>query len=157
VCGWVSPANWRLFEKGKQRRDENGTVRHRFQFGCAVPAALPATRCYSDRWVLHVFAVYHLTDLPGFVSDRKLVMFDPQAKFLPHVNPSNPGKVIDFVDKPQIVAKFADQFEPFRAFGWDATKPFNVGVFVRAFMRVLARSLCVCGSGDPVPVSSANG
>ena len=42
-------------------------------------------------------SVYHLTDLPTFVSDRFVVMFDPQAKHLPNVNPSNPGKMIDFV------------------------------------------------------------
>ena len=37
-------------------------------------------------------AVYHWTDLPSFVSDRYLVVLDPQARHLPHVNPSNPGQ-----------------------------------------------------------------
>jgi sacsin len=32
-------------------------------------------------------AVYHLTDLPSFVSAGRLVMLDPQARFLPNVNP----------------------------------------------------------------------
>ena len=73
-------------------------------------------------------AVYHLTDLPGFVSDRCLVMFDPQAKFLPDVNPSDPGKIIDFVAKPGIVKKYPDQFAPFCAFGCTFTAPFNVSV-----------------------------
>ena len=36
-------------------------------------------------------AVYHWTDLPSFVSSNYLVMLDPQARFLPNVNPSNPG------------------------------------------------------------------
>jgi sacsin len=36
-------------------------------------------------------AVYHWTDLPSFVSANYLVMLDPQARFLPNVNPSNPG------------------------------------------------------------------
>ena len=36
-------------------------------------------------------AVYHWTDLPSFISTKYLVMLDPQARFLPEVNPSNPG------------------------------------------------------------------
>ena len=36
-------------------------------------------------------AVYHWTDLPSFVSANCLVILDPQARFLPNVNPSNPG------------------------------------------------------------------
>lgn len=36
-------------------------------------------------------AVYHWTDLPSFISSKYLVMLDPQARFLPNVNPSNPG------------------------------------------------------------------
>jgi sacsin len=41
-------------------------------------------------------AVYHWTDLPSFVSSSYLVMLDPQAAFLPDVNPSNPGT--DIID-----------------------------------------------------------
>jgi len=37
-------------------------------------------------------SVYHLTDLPQFISDEYIIFFDPQATHLPHVNPSNPGK-----------------------------------------------------------------
>ena len=36
-------------------------------------------------------AVYHWTELPSFISSKYLVMLDPQAKYLPNVNPSNPG------------------------------------------------------------------
>jgi sacsin len=36
-------------------------------------------------------AVYHWTDLPSFISAKYLVLLDPQARFLPNVNPSNPG------------------------------------------------------------------
>lgn len=32
-----------------------------------------------------------MTDIPSFVSGRYIVYFDPQAKFLPDVNPANPG------------------------------------------------------------------
>lgn len=39
-------------------------------------------------------AVYHWTDIPSFVSANYLVMLDPQARFLPNVNPSNPGMIM---------------------------------------------------------------
>jgi sacsin len=39
-------------------------------------------------------AVYHWTDLPSFISARYLVLLDPQAIFLPNVNPSNPGTCV---------------------------------------------------------------
>ena len=48
-------------------------------------------------------AVYHWTDLPSFVSQKQLVMLDPQARFLPNVNPSNPGKMVDWHSNPEIV------------------------------------------------------
>ena len=38
-------------------------------------------------------SVYHLTELPSFVSDSFLVMLDPSAAYLPDVNPSDPGKI----------------------------------------------------------------
>src|SRR3546814_19134902 len=58
-------------------------------------------------------------DLPSFVSSKFLVMFDPQARFLPNVNPSNPGKMVNFVDNSSVVDTLSDQFAPFRAFGCD--------------------------------------
>ena len=63
-------------------------------------------------------SVYHLTDMPGFVSGRHVVFFDPHCAFLPNVSASNPGKRIDFV-KNDVLAAHPDQFEPFRAFGCD--------------------------------------
>jgi sacsin len=70
--------------------------------------------------------VYHLTDLPSFVSGRALVMFDPQAKYLPDVDPSNPGKLMDFVAFPALLTKYPNLFEPFRAFGCDFSGSFPV-------------------------------
>ena len=63
-------------------------------------------------------SVYHLTDMPGFVSGRHVVFFDPHCAFLPNVSASNPGKRIDFV-KNDVLTAHPDQFEPFRAFGCD--------------------------------------
>ena len=58
-------------------------------------------------------AVYHWTDLPSFISNRYLVLLDPQAKYLPHVNPSNPGKMVDWYNNPSIIAQYQDQFRPY--------------------------------------------
>jgi hypothetical protein len=73
-------------------------------------------------------AVYHLTDLPSFVSGRALVMFDPQACHLPDVDPTNPGKLMDFVAHPGMIDTYPALFAPFRAFGCDFKGPFPVRV-----------------------------
>lgn len=54
-------------------------------------------------------SVYHLTELPAFVSAGKWCSFDPQAKFLPNVNPSNPGKMVDYMKYPETVQRYPDQ------------------------------------------------
>ena len=59
-------------------------------------------------------SVYHLTDMPAYASGSRLVMFDPQATHLPHVNPANPGKLLDL----ELVRRQPPLFEPFRAFGF---------------------------------------
>ncbi|GJN26047.1 hypothetical protein PR202_gb13945 [Eleusine coracana subsp. coracana] len=41
-------------------------------------------------------SVYHLTDLPSFVSGKYVVVFDPQGAYLPNVSSANPGKRIDY-------------------------------------------------------------
>ncbi|OWZ18889.1 hypothetical protein PHMEG_0006950 [Phytophthora megakarya] len=74
-------------------------------------------------------SVYHVTDLPAFVSGSQLVFFDPQACHLPNVNPSNPGKMIDFVAHPDLLNKFPDQIAPFRCFGCNFSGPFSGTIF----------------------------
>lgn len=49
------------------------------------------TKSKIGRFGIGFNAVYHWTDLPSFISQNYLVMLDPQARFLPNVNPSNPG------------------------------------------------------------------
>jgi hypothetical protein len=53
-------------------------------------------------------------------------MFDPQARFLPNVNPANPGKMVNFVDNAGVVNSLSDQFAPYRAFGCDFTREYPV-------------------------------
>ncbi|XP_031371785.1 sacsin isoform X1 [Punica granatum] len=73
-------------------------------------------------------SVYHLTDLPSFVSGKYVVLFDPQGAYLPHVSSANPGKRIDFVSSSAISA-YNDQFSPYCAFGCDMKTPFNGTLF----------------------------
>ena len=73
-------------------------------------------------------SVYHLTDMPSFVSGRHVVFFDPHCAFLPNVNAANPGKRIDFVANDVLGAN-PDQFAPFAAFGCDVRNEFRGTTF----------------------------
>lgn len=75
----------------------------------------------TGRFGVGVNSTYHLTDVPMFVSGTKVVMFDPQAKYVPGINPANPGKLIDFsIEKGRrAMMSLPALFEPFNAFGWD--------------------------------------
>ncbi|XP_060192900.1 uncharacterized protein LOC132622327 isoform X2 [Lycium barbarum] len=73
-------------------------------------------------------SVYHLTDLPSFVSGKYVVLFDPQGVYLPNVSASNPGKRIDYVSSSAI-SLYKDQFSPYCAFGCDMKSPLNGTLF----------------------------
>ncbi|KAJ8436260.1 hypothetical protein Cgig2_011532 [Carnegiea gigantea] len=73
-------------------------------------------------------SVYHLTDLPSFVSGKYVVLFDPQGVYLPNVSAANPGKRIEFVSSSAI-SLYEDQFFPYCAFGCDMKSPFNGTLF----------------------------
>lgn len=64
---------------------------------------------HAGRFGIGFNSVYHLTDLPAFVSAGKWCTFDPQAAFLPSVNPANPGKMVDFLKNPETVQRYPDQ------------------------------------------------
>ncbi|KAH9117617.1 hypothetical protein LEN26_012557 [Aphanomyces euteiches] len=80
----------------------------------------------TGRFGIGFNSVYHLTDLPTFVSGNRIVLFDPQACHLPNINPSNPGKMIDFVSRKDLIDQFPNQFHPFKGFGCDLTSYFHV-------------------------------
>ena len=40
---------------------------------------------------MRIFAVFHFTDVPAFVSGGHIVIFDPHARYLPGVSPAQPG------------------------------------------------------------------
>ncbi|CAN0428881.1 unnamed protein product, partial [Discosporangium mesarthrocarpum] len=73
----------------------------------------------SGRFGIGFNSVYHLTELPSFVSAGRWCSFDPQAAFLPNVNPANPGKMVEFLKHPDTIERFPDQFGPLHAFGCD--------------------------------------
>lgn len=85
-------------------------------------------------------AVYHWTELPSFITDRHLVMLDPQARFLPNVNPANPGKLVDWISNRKIMADFKDQFSPYALPGMDWSKPFP-GTLFRLPLRTDSQAL----------------
>lgn len=73
-------------------------------------------------------SVYHLTDLPSFVSGQHVVLFDPQGVYLPRVSAANPGKRIDFTSS-SVLSFYQDQFFPYCAFGCDMQNPFAGTLF----------------------------
>uniref|UniRef100_A0A9I9DSX1 RING-type domain-containing protein n=1 Tax=Cucumis melo TaxID=3656 RepID=A0A9I9DSX1_CUCME len=73
-------------------------------------------------------SVYHLTELPSFVSGKYVVMFDPQGIYLPKVSASNPGKRIDFI-RSSAISQYRDQFLPYCAFDCNMESSFAGTLF----------------------------
>eukprot|EP00897_Mesotaenium_endlicherianum_P007203 jgi/Mesen1/6510/ME000332S05518 len=73
-------------------------------------------------------SVYHLSDLPSFVSSRFVVFLDPHCKFLPRLSAANPGKRVDFVARP-VLPSHADQFKPYCAFGCNMERAYAGTLF----------------------------
>lgn len=73
-------------------------------------------------------SVYHLTDLPSFVSGKHVVIFDPQGCYLPNISAANPGKRIEYVSSSAIKL-YTDQLLPYCAFGSDMKSPFHGTLF----------------------------
>ncbi|XAR63999.1 hypothetical protein NMG60_11024177 [Bertholletia excelsa] len=73
-------------------------------------------------------SVYHITDLPSFVSGKYVVLFDPQGVYLPNISMANPGKRIDFVNSSAL-SSCRDQFLPYCTFGCNMKVPFAGTLF----------------------------
>ena len=74
------------------------------------------------RFGLGFNAVYHLTDVPSFVSREYFVVFDPNVHHLQsHIKDrSRPGIRINLANNPRPLSAFEDQFQPYHAiFGCD--------------------------------------
>jgi sacsin len=67
------------------------------------------------RFGLGFNAVYHLTDVPSFISREHLVIFDPNTHHLQrHIKDrSRPGIHINLTTKPESLTRYHDQFRPY--------------------------------------------
>ncbi|XP_028400649.1 sacsin-like [Dendronephthya gigantea] len=77
------------------------------------------------RFGLGFNAVYHLTDVPSFISREHLVVFDPNTHHLQHHirDRSRPGIRINLAKQPQSLTRFQDQFQPYNGvFGCNTTQ-----------------------------------
>lgn len=62
------------------------------------------------------------------MSDKYVVLFDPQGDYLPNVSTSNPGKRIEYVTSSAIT-KYRDQLTPYIAFGCNMETCFPGTIF----------------------------
>ena len=78
------------------------------------------------RFGLGFNAVYHLTDVPSFISGENFVVFDPNiyhiAKVFGRARGSRPGMKINLATSRQVLSLFPDQFLPYNdLFGCNTT------------------------------------
>lgn len=74
-------------------------------------------------------SVYHITDIPSFVSQEYFYVFDPTLKYLKDAvqNPSRPGKRLKFT---QHMLKSSRQLDPFiKLFGFDPNESYTGTIF----------------------------
>jgi sacsin len=104
------------------KKDKNGTKTGRFGVG--------------------VNSTYHLTDVPVFVSGSKVVMFDPQASFVPGINPANPGKMIDCskASGRSLIQSLPHVFDPLKVFGCNLSGEEFDGTIFRFALRTEAQA-----------------
>ncbi|KAI8506253.1 hypothetical protein Bbelb_156800 [Branchiostoma belcheri] len=77
-------------------------------------------------------SVYHVTDVPSFVSGSRVLFFDPHATHLSkHIkDKSRPGIGLDLEKNTRLVSRFKDQFQPFQdVFGYSTSTPYNGTLF----------------------------
>ncbi|XP_078573948.1 LOW QUALITY PROTEIN: sacsin-like [Branchiostoma floridae x Branchiostoma japonicum] len=77
-------------------------------------------------------SVYHVTDVPSFVSGSRVIFFDPHAThFSKHIkDKSKPGIGLDLQKNTRLVSRFKDQFKPFQGvFGYSTSASYNGTLF----------------------------
>jgi sacsin len=82
----------------------------------------------TGRFGLGFNSVYHITDVPTFVSGENLVIFDPHVSYLPRISHANPGLKMKFVNS-NLRQQFPDQFEPYLQYGCDLENYYNGTLF----------------------------
>ena len=95
----------------------------------------------TGRFGVGFCSVYHLTDLPSFLSRQFVVVLDPHCAHLPAASAAEPGKLIDFtqldVRSPPIAAQLAPYAHLFGSGALDA--PFS-GTLFRLPLRTAAQA-----------------
>ncbi|XP_071951516.1 sacsin-like [Antedon mediterranea] len=82
-------------------------------------------------------SVYHITDVPSFISNGRLTIFDPQRFHLGNqIQSGAPGIQINFKKNPQTVERFSNQFQPYsNLFGWNFQDSYFTGTLFRLPLR----------------------
>lgn len=75
-------ADWRFTQERQLQRVENWSIWGRLQLWCGAfhLGAVYAHATQSNAVEMCLETVYHVTDLPAFVSGSQLVFFDPQVR-----------------------------------------------------------------------------
>ena len=95
----------------------------------------------TGRFGIGFNSVFHLTDLPSFVSGDSVVFLDPSASHLPGVNPGDPGKRVQWNGAhAPLCAAYPDQFSPFKVWGCDPLGGVGAPSFPATLFRLPLRS-----------------
>jgi sacsin len=103
------------------------------------------------RFGLGFNAVYHLTDVPSFISREQLVIFDPNIHHLKrHIKDrSRPGILIDLATKPESLTRYHDQFQPYNGvFGCNAMQTSDGFYYDGTLFRFPFRTASQASSSD---------
>ena len=95
-------------------------------------------KCKIGKFGLGFNTVYHLTDLPSFVSGRYIYMLDPHRKYLVDEN-CPPGIRVDFIENNKSILEYRDQFNVFN-FSLFNCNVFNGKPFKGTLFRLPFRS-----------------
>ena len=95
-------------------------------------------------------SVYHITDVPSFVSRERLYIFDPTLRHLRKAvkNPSQPGKKVDYLSKIIATSK---QMEPYDGlFGFNHNTEYQGTIFRLPFRKCPSELSTTCYSESTV-------
>ena len=95
-------------------------------------------------------SVYHITDVPSFVSGEWLYIFDPTLKYLKGIvrNVSRPGKKVKYVSKFMVRSQQLTPYEDL--FGFTASSHYNGTMFRLPFRANASQISCTLYNNDLV-------
>ena len=95
-------------------------------------------------------SVYHITDVPSFVSRERLYIFDPTLQHLKKAvkNPAQPGKRVNYLTK---VIQRSKQLEPYQGlFGFDSSSEYKGTMFRLPFRTTHSELSSTCYSSSTI-------